>query len=151
LEQCFDWPTLLGSVAQETKHIREARRGREFLQIIAALQKVPGMLPSLLRWPRCMATAVLTNLGDTTRRFRKLFPIEDRYPIIGNVRLQQVNGTPPLRPGTHVGVGICICAGHLAVSLRCDPAHFDAESSTAFLKCYVEAWRAWSVEANSSG
>jgi hypothetical protein len=92
-----------------------------------------------------MATAVLTNLGDTTRRFRSRFPVRDGYPVIGNVRLEQVVGVPPLRPGTHSGLGICLCAGHMAVSLRPDYRYLGNAAATSLLDAYVAAWKRWAM------
>jgi hypothetical protein len=64
--QCHDWDALIAGISQETKYIKGIRLGLDFLQILSAVQRIPYLLPALLRLPRCMATAVLTNLGDTT-------------------------------------------------------------------------------------
>ncbi len=143
LEQCQTWNELLTSVAQETKYIKGIRLGLDFLNALGSIQRIPGLLPLLLHWPRCMATAVLTNLGDTTRRFRSRFPMVNGYPTIGDVRLEQVVGVPPLRPKTHAGFGICFCSGLMAVSLRADPAHLNPAATEQLLQAYISAWRTW--------
>ena len=143
IDQCGEWPQLLAGVAQETKYIKGIRLGLDFLNILAAAQRVPWLLDTLLLMPRCLATAVLTNLGDTTRRFRSRFPVSDGYPVIGDVKLEQVVGVPPLRPKTHAGFGICFCSGIMALSVRCDPAHLDQEATQELLEAYVAAWKNW--------
>lgn len=143
--QCADWNQLVDGISQETKYIRTYRLGLDFIQIMAAVQRFAILVLLLRRWRPCMATAVLTNLGDTTRRFRSRFPVCDGYPVIGDVRLENVLGVPPIAPGTKSGFGICFCAGHMTISIRSDYARLSFDDSSNLLAAYVQAWKNWAA------
>jgi NRPS condensation-like uncharacterized protein len=128
-------------IGQESRRIRQMQVGVDFLQGLALVQKVPALL-SLLRYRRrCMATAVLTNLGDLTKRFRKRFPERDGSIVIGNLVLKHVFGTPPVRPRVHAGFGICVCSGQLCLSLHGLASVLGAPQE--LLNRYVESFRDW--------
>lgn len=150
LSDCDDFHSLVDGIKDESRYIRTHRLGLDFINIMASVQRLPGVLPLLLKIPRCMSTAVLTNLGDTSRRLKKFFPDDEGTPVIGNLRLRHVIGSPPLRPGMRVGVGLCICAGRLSLSLRGDANWFDGPMTQELLNRYVEAWNNWSERTIAS-
>ena len=44
-------------------------------------------------------------------------------------KLDFVKVTPPVRPGTRAGWGMCICGGRLAISLLTDPFTFSDDDT----------------------
>lgn len=140
MEQCQSISGLLAGIRAETQFMKQVRIGLDFLGGITVAQKIPGLVPLLVNAPRCMATAVLTNLGDLTKRFRRRFPSQDGVVVVGNLLLDAVFGTPPLRPQTHAGFGICICASKLCLSMH---GHASAlgDGNLDLFQSYVQKWR----------
>lgn len=143
LGACQHWGNLTESVHREMEYVRQVQLGLDFLNIVGGLGKLPGALPLFLRVPRCLATAILTNLGDPTRRFRRRFPSWNGCPVIGDVALEQILGTPPLRPKTDAGVGLCVCSGQLTVSLQMHARRFTPDDAARMLDSYIAGWHAW--------
>lgn len=138
-----DWPKLLASVRDETTYIKDYRVGLDFVNNMALIQKLPLLLPMYLKYTRCQTTTVLTNLGDATRRLRRRFPMDAGRMIIGGCPLDFVKVTPPVRPGTRAGWGMCICGGRLAISLLTDPFTFNDDDTQELLDEYVGSLRRW--------
>lgn len=138
-----DWPKLLASVRDETTYIKDNRVGLDFVNNMAAAQKLPFLLPLMLRYSHCLTTTVLTNLGDATRRLRRRFPLDAGRAVIGGLPLDFIKVTPPVRPGTRAGWGMCIAGGRLAISLLTDPHTFNDDDTQQLLDSYVTAIRDW--------
>jgi NRPS condensation-like uncharacterized protein len=138
-----DWPKLLASVREETNYIKEYRVGIDFVNNMALVQKVPLLLPLLLKTSKCLTTTVLTNLGDATRRLRRRFPMDAGRAVIGGLPLDSIKVTPPVRPGTRAGFGMCICGGRLAISVLTDPHLFDDADTRRLLDSYANSIRQW--------
>jgi NRPS condensation-like uncharacterized protein len=138
-----DWPKLLASVRDETTYIKDNRIGMDFVNNMAAAQKLPFVLPLFLKYARCLTTTVLTNLGDATRRLRRRFPLDAGRAVIGGLPLDFIKVTPPVRPGTRAGWGMCVAGGRLAISLLTDPHLFNDQDTQELLDSYVNAIREW--------
>ena len=137
------WPELLARVKRETEIIKERRLGAEFVTNITMAQAVPFLFPLFLKWTSCLSTAILTNLGDATRRLRRRFPLDAGRMVVGGLPLQCIIATPPVRPGTRAGFGMCVCGGRLALSVLTDPHYFGDEDTRRLLSHYVHAIRDW--------
>jgi hypothetical protein len=135
-EQCDDPDSLLAGIRDETEQIRRYRLSLFFLGMLGAVNAVPGALRRFVRGQRCFATAVLTNLGDPTRRFVARFPRRNGYLVAGNLLLESISGVPPLRPMTRTAIAIITYAGQLTISLCCDPHHFSPADTQEFLNQY---------------
>jgi hypothetical protein len=140
--QCHDWNSLLPGIRSESQGIRQIRIGLDFLGGISLAQHIPGLLPLLLKVPRCMATAVLTNLGDPTKRFRRRFPAHQDSAVIGNVVLENIFGTPPIRSQMHTAFGMCVCSRQLGLSMLGNSAVVGGRAEE-LLQSYVDHWRRW--------
>jgi len=141
--QCNDLDSLMHGVCEETNYFKQFQTGRDFLASLDFARWVPGLLPLILGLPFSMATAILTNLGDPTRRFRRRFPSLGGAPVIGNVVLDYICGAPPIRSLTRAGFGICFSSGKMSISVAGDPACL-GKSTSDLLLSYVERWRNWS-------
>jgi hypothetical protein len=81
----------------------------------------------------CLGTVVLTNAGDLTRRFDGRFPVRDARWIAGNVMVEELHGTAPVRPNTRAAVTITEYAGTLTISLRTDSTQVTEAEAERFL------------------
>ncbi len=139
------WDGLHASVSRQLDQIRRLRLAQDFVTILGIFQKLPGvhlLAKHFLRLPIPLATAVLTNLGDVSRRHRRRYERDEQSPVIGGMRLLQVYAIPPLRPGTGLGVGLVLTAGRLSLSACMDRSVFGTESDN-FFASLVQAWTDW--------
>jgi hypothetical protein len=146
---CDDAGRLLDGIRRETLDVKRTRRGLRFIHVIEWAQRLCGGMPRLLVGDRCVATAVLSNVGDAARWFTATFPRRSGRLMAGNLVLEGVTGAPPIRPKTSAAVMISRCAGETSVSLRCDPRRFAPERAEGLLAAYVDRLVQTSQEADS--
>ena len=138
--QLRDTVRLLEGIRDETQYVRRTGAGLDFLHVLKMLER-SAWFPRLLRMRRCMATAVLTNMGDPTRRFAHRFPRQNGRCVIGNVVMESITGSPPLRPLTRVGFGIGTYAGSIVINTKCDPTLYRDSDVRRILQLFAEALR----------
>jgi len=132
---------LLRSIRDETSQIKNQRLGTRFVDMLAAALSVRGLLRVALSGRRCLSTAVLSNVGDPTRRFTARLPRDKGRVVAGNLVLERITGVPPLRPKTRAAIIIITYRRQLTVSMRCDPYLFRPEDTREQLAIYVERLR----------
>ncbi len=128
---------LLQSIRRETLAIKNERRGVRFADMLAAGFAIPGLMPVLLSYPFCMATAILSNVGDPSRRFTARFPRTGGRIVCGNLTLEDITGAPPLRHLSRAAISAFAYNRRLTLSVRCDPFRFSSGDSKEFLSLYV--------------
>jgi len=134
-----DSPTeLLASLAVETKAILRYRYPLIFIGAISQLLKLGFIFRAMLRSKRCFGTAVLTNLGDPTRRFVRRYPRQAGKIQVGKLVLEELIGIPPLRPLTRSVFSVTAYGGGLLIGMRCDPQHFSPRAAESLLELYAE-------------
>lgn len=126
-EHCAAPGPLTKSIAAATKWILEHDAARGFLDTLDVLARWPGMLWLATRWPGCFSTAVVSYVGDPSRRMRTGLPKLDGHDAAGDVVIERCIGVPPLRPWTRASLGATTYAGRLALCCLCsahdDPRH----------------------------
>ena len=125
---------LLSSIGRETSTLRRNGTALELLKKLRLLQQTGRFYPWVFTPQRCFATAVFSNLGDPTRRFRIRFPRRNGLVQVGNMTLTSFAGTTALRPQTHAGFFFNTYAHQLTISTRFDPAYFTVEDANHFLE-----------------
>jgi hypothetical protein len=125
---------LLESVFQQTQAIRKYALSLDFIDIFGALASHPKLARWIIRQPHCMATAVLTNLGDLSRRHRRKLTDQSESIRIGGLELIGVTATPPLRQKTGLGIGICTTPQGLSIGLAADAKFFTLEDAQSLLE-----------------
>jgi hypothetical protein len=144
-DQCLAPRELLASIHEETEAVRRGQLSRYFIGGLAAVQSA-GMLRRVLDSSLCFSTAILTNLGDPTRRFVARFPRGDGGLVVGNLLFDRIEGVPPLRPRTRAAFSLFNSARTLSISLKCDPHLFSPadtqELMNQFLAQLAESARA---------
>lgn len=132
-----DEDELLRNLALETKAILRYRYPLVFIGVITHLLQWPHVFRWLLQRQRCFGTAVLTNLGDPTRRFQRKFARAEGKIVVAGAVLQEVIGIPPLRPLTRAVFSASAYAGGLRIGLRCDPQNFSPAATRRLLELFV--------------
>ena len=136
-DACDQPGNLLRGIRDETLQIKREKRGKQFIDGVMASKYIPGLLRFLLNRNRCLATLILSNVGDPSRRFLARFPRAGGKIICGNLRLERVAGVPPLRPQSRATVSIVTYGRELAVHVRCDSQTMSRADARAFLGTYV--------------
>jgi hypothetical protein len=144
--ECREPDALLQTIRQQTALVKSQRLGTVFMDTVYAACHVRGLLPFVMRRNLCLATAVLSNAADPSRRFTPRFPRQAGRLVCGNLILEDITGVPPLRRKTRATVSISQYDRRLTVSLRCDPHLFRLEDSAELLRRYIEQLR---TSANS--
>jgi len=134
---CDDEEKLADSLRQEMLELKHTRHRTAFMNIIAYFDRYPFWLKRLVAGRKRLATAILSNTGDPTKRFSVSFPSEGGLLKAGNLVLQDIVGVPPMRRGTHLTLSIFTYRRVLKICLRCDPNRFTRAQSQAFLDRYV--------------
>jgi hypothetical protein len=133
---CASPEELLRSIRDETARIKHHRAGTRFMGTVFAATHVPRLLPFVLARDWCLATALLSNAADPSRRFSARFPRREGRIVCGNLVLEEITGVPPLRRKTRASFSISQYDRRLSVSLRCDPHLFSREDTAALLGLY---------------
>ena len=122
--QCADGKSLAVSIAAATRWILDNDAATFFLAAIGFLARWPWLLRLTTRLPLCISTAVVSNVGDASRRMRSGVGREDGRDAPGDLVIQGFVGVPPLRPRTRAAIGVTTYAGRLSLCCLCS-AHPD--------------------------
>ena len=136
-DECDNQPALLRSLRDETLNIKRDQSGKRFVDAIMLGKNVPGLIKFLLGRKRCLASVILSNVGDPSRRFLARFPREGGRVRCGNVRLERISGVPPLRPLSRATVSIVTYGREFAINVRCDPKTFTLDDANEFLELFA--------------
>lgn len=135
--ECVDSPELVNSLSQELLKLKHTRHQTTFMNAMAFLVRLPIWLKRGYAGRRRMATAIVSNTGDPTKRFSVSFPSENGLLRAGNLVMTDINGVPPMRHGTCLTISVFTYRRVLKICLRCDPKRFTVDDSRAFLNHYV--------------
>lgn len=89
-----DYQELLSGIRDEMNEIRAAGTTR-FLTWLKWADRIPGLLPYIVRSKTCGMTAVLSNLGNIAQRFRGRLPVRDGRFQVGNLVVDGFRCAPP--------------------------------------------------------
>ncbi|MCC7336337.1 MAG: chromosome condensation protein [Pirellulaceae bacterium] len=134
---CADSPKLIESLAQELLKLKHTRHKTTFMYVMAFLVRLPTWLKRGFASRRRLATAIVSNTGDPTKRFSVPFPMKNGLLRAGNLLLTDIHGVPPMRNGTRLTISVFTYRHVLKICLRCDPKHFTVADSRAFLAHYI--------------
>jgi hypothetical protein len=140
--RCNDLTKLLADVALETTEIKNERHGVVFTDSMAVALTVRALW-TVVNTPVCLASAVLSNIGDPTRRFACKLPRRDGRLVVGNLLLDDITGVPPLRPHTRATFSVFAYRRKLTISLRCDETHFSDDDTLRLLELYARHLRSF--------
>ncbi len=141
VRDCEDFPQLMRSVREQTARIKHEHLGRAFMDTVHFASFGPAILKFLLARKRCISTAILSNIGDPTKRFTSTLPRDAGRIVAGNLIMEDITGVPPLRVKSHATVAVFSYLRKLTLSVRCDPYEFTEEQSQQFIDSYAAALR----------
>lgn len=121
---CSSYEALVTSLASASKWIQANRATQQFLDVLSACCRIPGLLTAITRLPLCFSTAVVSNVGNVVSRMRTTAPLRDGRICPADLTITRVTGVPPLRPLTHVAVGVTTYQATLTMSVMCAPDVF---------------------------
>jgi hypothetical protein len=124
-----DERSLLQSVSKETTQLRAERMPSRVLSKLGHLDGLRVAFPAIFTSRRCLCTAIMSNLGDPTRRFRTRLPRDQGLLVVGDVRLLGLAATTPIRPHTRASFLVNTYGQQLTISARLDAgflSQFDA-------------------------
>ena len=128
---CGGWHEAIADVNQEMEQAVRFRLPGQFLKKLAIARAVPGWMQRCLSAERCWATAILTQLGDPTRRFQTKFKRQQGRILVGNLLLSKIVSCAPLRPMTRALLSMNTYGNEMTLTMRCDPTCIDQEVAEA--------------------
>lgn len=139
---------LLAGIQEETHAMRKYQLPVGMLKKLRFLSRLGIGMERFFKEDTCCGTALLTNLGDPTRRFHSRFPRERGLIRVGNLLLENIVGIAPLRPLTRAIFDVFTYGNRLSLALRCDPHFFTEDDSNALVDLFArELEKAAGLEA----
>lgn len=142
VNECGDWVSILSDVQRELNEQRRVGTGLDFLNGLRWVARHERLLEWIVRSGSCFSTAVLTNLGDPSRRLRKRLHVdEEGFMWLDKARCTDIQiHSPPLRPGTGWGIGVSEYAGRMSITFRYDTTMMTPAAAEGVLRRYVSEW-----------
>lgn len=140
-KMCDTPDLLLRSLQEETEAVKKGQLSIYTLGALKSLQS-SGLQQSVLKRETCLSTAVLTNVGNPSRRLTAHFPKSSDRMTAGNLSYDGIGGVPPLRPLTRAVFTALPGDDSIDICLKCDPKTFSASDTKALLTAYLEQLRA---------
>jgi len=135
--ECLSPESLLKVIHIRTADMIHGNEGAVLLKLLSMVRRVPGLF-QMSRWLQpAFATAVLTNVGDLKRIFGHGFPLKKGRVVAGNIVIQRIDGTGPLRKNTNVALCTGVYGGELVLNLRFNPETFSSDDATLFQSQFV--------------
>jgi len=137
-DQCESRQRILKETIQQLKMIQQLQLGLDFVDLFGVASQWEWPTRKVLGLHRCMATATLSNMGDLTDRFVRMWGKTGEQLRVGNLVLLGVYGVPPLRPLTRAGIGACKVNGQFCFAAQTESIPGFAESFFELLRGYVD-------------
>jgi NRPS condensation-like uncharacterized protein len=131
-----DEEKLLSLIRDDTLQIKNGTRQKTFMNGLTSAMATPFVLQYLVRRNVCLATSVLSNAGDPSRRFTCRLPKTLGKVSCKEFTLEGISGVPPLRRMTRCTLSSSIYGRKLTFSMRCDPHSFSQADSAQLLQLY---------------
>ncbi|MEC9091366.1 MAG: hypothetical protein VX438_01585 [Planctomycetota bacterium] len=142
-KQCRNRFEMVKSVRDDTNEIKTKNTGADFLEAAAKGYAYSWVMPFIVSKRTTLSTAVISNVGDPTRRYTCRIPRKKGDLVCGNLILEQIGGAPPLRPNTRSGWAITTYRRKLTVSVRFDPFLYDQDDADEIMAIFLNGLRAW--------
>jgi hypothetical protein len=141
-----DEEKLLSLIRDDTLQIKNGSRQKTFMNGLTSAMATPFVLQYLVRRNVCLATSVLSNAGDPSRRFTCRVPKTLGKVSCKEFTLEGISGVPPLRRMTRCTLSSSIYGRKLTFSMRCDPHSFSQADSAQLLQLYCSTLLAGAAE-----
>ncbi|MDZ7617330.1 MAG: condensation domain-containing protein, partial [Patescibacteria group bacterium] len=134
---CDRSDVLLKGIGSEMAAAKHWLRGKGLLRAMRLAQAIPWLRHVFLASDPCLATVVLSNLGDYGRWFCDSLPRDGAFTRAGNLRVESILSLPPVRPNTHAAFCAASYGGIFRISLRRDPRCLSRADALELLALYV--------------
>lgn len=134
---CGHSDILLRGIGAEMAAARHWLRGKGLLRAIGLVQAIPGLRRGFLASDPCLATVVLSNIGDYSRWFCDSLPRDGVFARAGDLRVKGITIVPPVRPNTHAAFCAASYGGVFRISVRRDPHCLDRSDALELLSLYA--------------
>lgn len=134
---CLDDEKLLQRVKSDAIRSRTEQPAPRLNQALRLGYTIPKLVAASFRGNRCMATCVLSNVGDPSRRLTATLPRQDGKLVAGNVTVENMYGISPLRRGTRLAIGVQSYNRRLTLSMRTDPYRFDLKDTQRMMDAFA--------------
>ncbi len=126
---------LLDSLGREMKFLRRFRLVATFSAALALIECLPG-LKGVFQADRCLATAVLSNLG----RIYDGTPLRRCHGklVCGDLTVDAIDIAAPIRAGSRIACVLYTYAGELSLAMNCDARTFHPTTAKLFFDQLVE-------------
>ena len=142
-KQCQDLDHLLSSVKNEIADIKQSRLPMDFIEALKLGTQYPKAFQWIIRKSPSMATAILTYTGDLLRGLKSRFPEANDARIIGDGRLTNVMGAPPVKQNSNIAICLSINWGQLCISAAWNRHVLTSKDCEQFLEEYEGQWTDW--------
>ena len=150
-KQLSEAKSFVQDIRDETAAIKTKGMGSAFISAITNAMVRPWIFDLALNKSRgCLASVVLTNVGDPTRRYISALPRKKGAIHTGGLVMKDCTGCPPIRSKTNVSIAITTYLRQLTVGIRCDPHYFDEATSKEILAMYMAGLRKWIADFAST-
>lgn len=100
-------------------------------------RRIPGLMPTMSRWRRCLATMVLSNLGEPFAETD--LPRTNGRLCLGDALLEEIDVAATTRHLTSASLAVNRYAGRLRLTLNSDPRECSARAAETLLD-RIEYW-----------
>ena len=145
-KQLADPMRLLGNLNAQIEQTLRVRKYLVFIPAIKLLGMFPGRLAARMQRTKCLASAVMSNLGVLGARPPLVGP--DRRMACGGLVLENIEVVLPLRPLTHAVFAALIYGGKLSLTVSYDPRWIDAADGFELLESFVRQLKASLADPN---
>jgi hypothetical protein len=126
---------LFRSLRRDTWFVKRFGMARFFLTVLSWIGRTKRGLKRLLDGDRCMASAILSNLGVQLNDLP--LPYRRGRVMAGESILEAIEFLPPLRPHTHAAIAASTYAGELTLAMQYNPEILDAAAARSFLMSFA--------------
>ncbi len=127
----------LNFLAAESRQVLNGPETGIVLLSVEAACLIHARIRVLTRLPVSLTTTVMANVGEVERRLRNHLPLRRGNCVAGNVQLNYLPGSAPVRRSTHGATTVGKYPGRLIINLSCEPRYFTTVEAETFAECFV--------------
>ena len=139
-DQIRDRKNLSSSLLRETMCLKHRRHESDFMKQLISSPINWNEAAKVYDENSCLTSTIFSNAGDPTKRFLNEFPKQDRMFKCGNLLLEEMNGSSPLRSMTRAAFNSFTYQRQMKIGIRCDPQFFSNSDGKALLDHFVHTF-----------
>lgn len=129
-----DWRALVKGICFATTAIKRWNLSLQFQKTLSVFARWPALIRLCILGRGCFSSAVLSNLGDPSRRFDAMLKRIDGKIVAGNLLLESIYAAPPMRPQTRMSILVCRYDDCLTFGAMVDPKALNRDDGMELLE-----------------